>query len=494
MSATVAYVAYSIVAALIGAGLIGGAFALYRGLACYSSTFFALVVVWATGIGGTALAAGVRPLTISGEVVAYLGTGGLFSLWSKRLLTVTVLALALVQIGRAIPRLIRNRSVRSPLLAAYAFLFTTNVLLNAVGGTQPAFVQQLYYVPIVIVAIMLQEELDLERVLHSVKWIVGLVLVGSLMAIWLFPDWATWPYPQSLIPGIRFRLAGLTPHPNALGPLAALYLVLEYYRRSPRAVRATMVIVAGCALALSQSKTAWIATVVAFSMIAFTQLLIVLRESSRSTERHARGTGFVVLSSFILFAFSALVLVVAWTPIESAYAWLTRRLPTLTSLTGRTVIWDVTIAYWRENPLFGYGSDIWGPEFRTLHGLPEAGQAHNQLMQTLGEAGLVGIMGLTVYVVALFALALKRFRQMQGLPLVLVVMLVVRMITEAPLRNLGVIDGGFFMHLLVILVLVARPRAENLVEGANPRGRFDDSGNQGEGRRSADAFSASERS
>ena len=122
------------------------------------------------------------------------------------------------------------------------------------------------------------------------------------------------------------------------------------------------------------------------------------------------------------------------------------------TLNGRFQIWDVTLQAWRENVLFGYGPDIWSPERRFRLNMFNVGQAHNQFVQTLGEAGLAGLLLLVVYLITLLSIALRRFVASRGLILSLLVLLLARCVTESPLRSEGLLSWATFLHLLLVLV------------------------------------------
>jgi O-antigen ligase len=130
-------------------------------------------------------------------------------------------------------------------------------------------------------------------------------------------------------------------------------------------------------------------------------------------------------------------------------------------LNGRTSVWQYAWAEFQRNQLFGYGPGLFGTAYRSL--LPAqlqfAGEAHNQFMQTLGEAGLVGLAGLVGYLVLSSRAALRCRQSTRGLSLALMLSLVVRMAAEAPLQNYGV-NIALFSHLAVLAVLLYGREAE----------------------------------
>ena len=126
------------------------------------------------------------------------------------------------------------------------------------------------------------------------------------------------------------------------------------------------------------------------------------------------------------------------------------------SLTNRDLIWSYAIAEWERNPLFGYGPGLFGLEYRTLIGIPKAFHAHNQVMQSLGSGGWFGVIGLLLYMGVLAYYAIRAARPTRGLSLALLLFILLRSITEVPLRVDGLMNGEFFVHLLLMMV-VLRP-------------------------------------
>jgi O-antigen ligase len=128
----------------------------------------------------------------------------------------------------------------------------------------------------------------------------------------------------------------------------------------------------------------------------------------------------------------------------------------LTTLTGRVGIWDVAIEQWRENPLFGYGITIWDESFRRQIALPHAFSAHNQFLQSLSGAGLIGLAGLLTYLVVLFSQSHRRAPASRGITMAMYICIVFRCMTEVPFDISGIFSGEFICQLVLVQVLVAR--------------------------------------
>ena len=80
------------------------------------------------------------------------------------------------------------------------------------------------------------------------------------------------------------------------------------------------------------------------------------------------------------------------------------------------------------------------------------GHAHNQFLQTLGEAGVVGLVLLILQLLTLFYAACHQFVATRGFVLSLLVLLLARCVTEAPLRSEGLLSWATFVHVLLMAV------------------------------------------
>lgn len=127
----------------------------------------------------------------------------------------------------------------------------------------------------------------------------------------------------------------------------------------------------------------------------------------------------VAVLSFSMFFITAVALLVMFgpssNPLNAFFA--TQAGADLMSMTGRDQIWEVAVKEWRRNPLFGYGLSIWSEEHRARIGIPAAVTAHSQFYQTLSSAGIVGVVGLVFYFVALMWFAIKAAPLSKGISL-----------------------------------------------------------------------------
>lgn len=342
---------------------------------------------------------------------------------------------------RALPR--AGRNIWIGVLA-----FSSGPIVSSWLGAKPAFTYGLLYLPLFASIIFLFGNFSAHKMLPMLKAILRIFVFGSLVTAVMVPHWAfQLAYDGSLIPNYSLRLYGLAPHPNALGPLALLYLILEWIEPTKQLWwRFLSVVAALSVLVMAQSKTAIIiAIIIALLLIAVSILL---------AGRHGAGSLLVMVVSGML----AIGLTGALPAITANLS--QQKVQGLSTLTGRTSVWAVTVDTWRKNPIFGYGPSIWDLEFRTKYGSKFlfAGQAHNQFFQSLGEAGIIGILGFSAYCIALVFFGIRYTRISRGGSLALVAFLLLRTVTEASFRNY-VLDPTLLIHLFSIgaLTSIAAP-------------------------------------
>ena len=134
------------------------------------------------------------------------------------------------------------------------------------------------------------------------------------------------------------------------------------------------------------------------------------------------------------------------------------RLGQVDTMSGRTAIWKAAIAEGAKHPVFGYGLEMWGDDYRRATGLYSAFHAHNQLLQAVSVGGGVAVLGLLVYLGALTASAFAVARQTRGVSLALLSVLIVRAITEVPMQITAISGGDFVAHLAFVFFLATQVR------------------------------------
>lgn len=280
----------------------------------------------------------------------------------------------------------------------------------------------------------------LAEVAMLAKITVGTFVVLSFVA-WVagVPDAASSYDSATAIAPIRVR--GVFPHANSLAPAALTYLLLERVAPSAPWVRRLMMAQAGLLLLMAQSKSTWGAAIVAGVALA-----------TADTQRR-RTAGILTVAALVI------VTALAVSGLRPADVALPEEVENLTTLTGRTDLWQVGIERWaRSDRIFGAGPDVFTAHAETT-GQDWAGQAHNQFIQALAEQGLVGLALLLAYVAALLSVAWRLGPATRNASLAFVLALLVRTISETPLDDLGL------SHVVTFGLLIAWSR------GAAPAGR-----------------------
>lgn len=441
-----------VIAFLLAIALVVGPFALNGMTRRWTDTWRAAAILWLIAISAVLNIVLVpRKLFLNADgpavdVSAYI-EGAAQAGWLSRLFTIGLIGFALAMLLSA--WLSSKKTGRKDpvwtLGIVLALYYLLNILAGATVAGVPGFNHKSLYLPIVLGALISLPHVDFSRLIVHLKLILAAVMLMNLVAAVAFPDFALLrPYAGQL-PGIDFRLYGVTAQANALGPIALLLLLLELYFPSRALMHWPILAIALVNFLLAQSKTAWVTALV---------ILIFAYLPYRFMALQTRTDGHAAAIKLILVLVASLIGVgLALTSVEIDRLFSSEVL----SLTGRSSIWADTLAEFERYPLFGYGPSLWGVEYRIRAGKLYAGQAHNQFIQTLGEFGLVGFILLLAYLGVLLRLALSSFRASHGFSLALLLLILVRFITEAPLRG-GVNDWTFFTHATLLIVLASYTR------------------------------------
>lgn len=419
-------------------------------------------VFWGGLIGILGFIPFLTDLTIArGEVVGGVlrdvwvppGFVQFFAQWGARGLIYLTLGFGLVVIVKHLYSKQIEKNVAGWLFGAY-LMFIAPSFISAVAGTRPTFIHFMLYAPLIFtLAYLARPFSDWAWYVKQFKRVLFFyVLLSALLGI-IAPSWSTGP-ALTLIPGLTFRLHGVFSHSNSLGMAALVYLILDMSDGTRRTLyRKLAWLVSIGVLVATQSKTAWVGAVLAYGVF------FIYKISARKTSK----TGYSITPAIIggltvLLGFAGAVLLFG----VGVEGWLkglnAETYNSLTSLTGRTNIWAITIQTWKENPIFGYGPGLWNVEYRLKYApasyLNIVGMAHNQFIQTLGEAGVLGIIGLLIYVGTLITFGIRFFTVTQGVSLALVVVLIARSVSETPFRNVA-LDLMFFVHFAVFVIFLS---------------------------------------
>jgi len=260
--------------------------------------------------------------------------------------------------------------------------------------------------------------LGFEKILIQASRVFFVFLLVSI-ALYLFvPELGRYAYWDNDVFYSSYRMSGLAGNANHFARLVAIYLIiLFFYRNILKTAFSTkfiniQVMLALICLLLTASRTTMIALV--FCMVLFCYLRLNKANKARLF------LVFMSLTIIVYFLF----------PIFSSY--LSRDGGAdLTSFTGRTFIWDVSLDLIQKSPLFGYGvgSSVTILPLNIVEIGFKASHAHNMYLQILLSVGGVGLMIFIISIVFAF-IKLLRFRS-YGMLSILVLILFVGFLESA---------------------------------------------------------------
>jgi O-antigen ligase len=321
------------------------------------------------------------------------------------------------------------------LLVFSGLVFFLSPVLSSLVSLNGGFDYQLFFFPILLITIYIFPRGNLPDLVRRFIPLFAFFVIASLLSILIKPSWAYENYSMSWI-GIPIRLQGLSSHPNSLGNLSLVLLILLRFINKRGFWVVFLTFTALAAIILSQSKTIWI-TLLVWMLVEW-----VVKRFSSHPQRTTRW-----LAGLIVILGLGLTFVVLfyrdWLPISAV---------TPFSLTGRVDVWQVTLETWLEHPLFGYGPNLWSLFFRQDYGFLWAGQAHNQFLQTLGESGLIGLASLLFYLFAIIRTGSMGLAPTRFATFGILIALLVRSFVESPFRAYS-LDEGFLIQAVFVLIL-----------------------------------------
>jgi exopolysaccharide production protein ExoQ len=343
-----------------------------------------------------------------------------------------------------------TRELRSLLLLS-GLALCCGPLIACVFGDAPGPEVRALVIPLVLVSLSYCSR-DYRLIVKLIKTGASFLVLGSVISLAVAPQWALMQgYTFGLISVLPVRLYGIMNHPIQLSAAAVLLFLTEYYAPSRMPIRYVNRAAALFVLVLTQSK------------MSFVVMLIL---GLYAAIWAPRAVGFpralrivLVLAVILTIAASVYVTVLAGPQGSSIIAELYERSSTLT---GRTEIWQITIDTWKRNPVFGNGPNLWGTEFNERLGGRYAtwvGMAHNQVIQTLGESGIVGLIGLLFHLIVLIHYSRRLDRASHGYSGAACALLVTLCLTETPLRTFG-LHGFTFLYLGAYALFATLPYAD----------------------------------
>lgn len=283
--------------------------------------------------------------------------------------------------------------------------YTTVWVVLALFLISPGDLRTNYWISLIIIilGVAIGPALGADQVLANLvaKTCTRFVIVISLVAVFMFTSRAFIPY--EIWPGGWWqdvdRFQGILPHPNVMGWVAALAVIIEL-RRKFSETNFFFIVLALIALVLSGSRTATVSLI--FALVAWFSMLLWIKLS--------KGRLIVLALAFVV-AFCTYLLILG-TGLDAD------------ALNNRTRTWSNAIQAFSKNQLTGVGP---GKDFA-----PGSQYAHNQVLQTMAEMGLLGLSALLVSIVAMIHIFLRS--ENKPLSAALTVFWLVTFVTENYLR------------------------------------------------------------
>ena len=341
-------------------------------------------------------------------------------------------------------------------MAFMVFLIAANIF--------PIFLGKHYYFHInliysffVYLAIFLWIRLSKIDPVTVVKLCLVFIVFSSLIAAAVIPHLALqFGYNDGLIPGFNIRLWGVTTHANTLGAAACVLFLLEAAEPSAKVwFRRGILIAAGLALILTQSKTSILAALVG--------ILVIFAARVLARNRDQLGYSREIVIGLLIVSSTLFAVTVVWVMF---YDWgistvLNRSLSAnavygLSNATGRTDIWEVAIAAGMENPLFGQGANFWNDQVRLRAGFGGATSAHNLFLEIFSRSGFIGLLALLVFLYYLVRYSIRASKITHGGSIALMMAFFVRATFESTIDTDTVLSGSFFGVIAYFIYVMDR--------------------------------------
>jgi len=375
--------------------------------------------------------------TIVMQVGAYLTTATLL---------IAVSCLLLSQVKEGFPRIGFS-------IWAFFLMFTLSPVASAFLGTPGGgFSQRLFYPGLIMTIVWLTLVRPWNNFVGYAKMACLVYIWGSLLVAIVNPKWALLTggggsASRNVFAHFSYRLFGVSGNANGLSPIALCYLLLDYKEPTKnKLLRYVFRFAALAVIIMTQSKTVW-----GVSLFCFMALLLYSKSPGTLDDNTGQSGNvmfyrFFIVLLVVLPVIGLLGFVLMSLGQSGIQEWLS----------GRGELWLATIRLWSQNPLFGYGPDLWsgGIKFHNQINLHSAGgQAHNMFIQTLGMAGLFGLMFLLFFFFSLFKSSWKTRNTTNGLSLCFFLLVFLRCMTESPLNSKN-IDEGMLTNMIVIGVSI----------------------------------------
>lgn len=350
---------------------------------------------------------------------------------------------------------------RYALIFAYLFVLVLTVFVSHDSVWSGFQVLSLTSVVLFSIAAV-ESSVDSDNINQLLRNVVTLTYtfacIGSIAAIWLWPEIA---YVIREVTG-QGRFTGLFTEPAMMGAGAGLLLGLVAYGRFPSTpmMRLVRLLAGGAAivcLALTGARTFWIAAALA---IAFTYGLYGKRRLLGML-----GAGYLAITvALAIFAFD---LQVTQKQIDRV-----ARSESISTLSGRSKLWELSTEQFAKRPLLGYGYAMGGTAlYEPEISRSESGEyverlrrqgvqrpsLHNGYFQALLDSGGIGaILYISIIAVAIFRILANDTRREYGPELYVLVFLSTANLGESIIGSASVFHSILFWYTAILAMTVGR--------------------------------------
>jgi O-antigen ligase len=373
--------------------------------------------------------------------------------WVQRGATLCYLVAAIERLTTFTFRAPQQADRPTGLMLAFVVLWLGMVAFPSAFGARPTFSHDHLYPLVIGLAALTTTNQGAKTAIRVARdSLLAFVILGFVLLA-VRREMVLAPYAGGLIPAFPWRYSGAITGPNAMGPMCVLALMLLKsmpYRRA--FIQGTAVLLVLTSLLLTQSKTSWLAALLCW--LAMSLAVFKRPQGDWFFDERRKTRRVIALLLCLTFASGVLVAVVAGVGEGKVARFLsTRAGADVLTLTGRDAIWRVALETFGRYPLFGYGPTIWDPQFRISIGNPAAFHAHNQLLNVMAASGIAGLAAFLVYIATLVGRFWNRWRAYQGLAFGVMVLLLVRSLSEVPFNMYGF--GVESLAQIFLLMLLA---------------------------------------
>lgn len=322
-------------------------------------------------------------------------------------------------------------------------LYFLSIILLSVYSTDSLIRINYVVIPLVLGSLtILHRYITLTEFVVMIKSMCLSIIALSFAALLFHPSWVVSPYSDGYL---NFRYNGLVGHANLLAPIAIVYMILDIHTPfKNKYFRYALILLSLVSLIMCQSKTSLVAFVISCISI------FLFRYYFRS-----KGYSRASLSAFYVLGLSLTV----FTILNNQDVLLDSVIGDnsgISTLTGRTVLWDYASDVSKNNYYFGYGTSFLDANYDGNLGYFDwAPHAHNQFVDSLARFGFWNLLGLISIYLSLFFVSIINSFKDNGIGISLFILLAIRSISEVPFfllypNDIMIVTIGTVMYISLL--------------------------------------------